>query len=368
MKVSLQAEVLKNKLSFVNHAVSTKQQLPILSHLLLDARDHSLTVNATDLEIGIQIQIPAEIEEEGKIAISARTFSELISSLSTDTLTIETKDSSVQVKTKRTKSTFQTMPSQDFPRLYEEKGILIASIHPEELRKELNAVIFAASNDVARANLSGVLMEQESNGFLLVATDGYRLSLKHYTIGQEDKVQLLEGETSMIVPARVLKEAIAMKEEIGNLMLYVSRQSNQIVLEQASTVLVGRLVDADFPNYEKIIPGDFSIRATFDREEMLKAVRICSIFARDIANIIKFSLKEDKIIVSAGENIVEVDAKAKGEENDIAFNARYLVEALTNIPAETIEFEMTGPLNPGVFKMQNDASYLHLIMPIKVQQ
>lgn len=368
MKIALQAEVLKNKLSFINHAISTKQQLPILSHILLSAKDSILTINATDLEIGIQVQLPVDIHEEGSIALPARTFSELISSLSSDVITIESKENSVNVTTKKTKSTFQTMPPTDFPRLFEEKGTLIATIDPEELKKELNAVIFAASSDISRANLSGVLVEQEAKGFLLVATDGFRLSLKHYTFGKEDKVQLIEGETSMIVPARVFREALSMKEEKGKLFFYVSPLRNQIILEQGSSILIGRLVEAEFPNYERIIPGDFSVRASFDREEMTKAVRICSIFARDVMNIIKLSLKEGKIIVSAGENTVEVDSLVKGEENEIAFNARYLLDVLQNIPSENIEFEMTGPLNPGVFKTQNDESFLHLIMPIKVQQ
>ncbi len=110
-----------------------------------------------------------------------------------------------------------------------------------------------------------------------------------------------------------------------------------------------------------------------DREELLKAVKICSIFARESANIIKFSLKEEKIVVSSqtpslGENTVDVAATLNGEENEIAFNARYLLEVLTILDEEELIFEMTGPLNPGVFKIKSDPSFLHLIMPIRLQQ
>jgi DNA polymerase-3 subunit beta len=178
---------------------------------------------------------------------------------------------------------------------------------------------------------------------------------------------------SFIVPSRVLKELVALKEEGKLIDVFVSAGSNQIIFEQAETTLVGRLIEAEFPNFEKIIPSDFSVSISFDRQELQKAVKICSIFARDAANIIKFSFKKDKIVVSSsssqiGENSVEVDAQLSGEENEIAFNAKYLIDLFANIQAKDMVFEMTGPLNPGVFKIKDDPSYLHLIMPIRVQE
>jgi DNA polymerase-3 subunit beta len=154
--------------------------------------------------------------------------------------------------------------------------------------------------------------------------------------------------------------------------VYISKESSQILFEQGETLLIGRLIDGTFPNYEKIIPTDFSANIQFDREEMLKAVKICSIFARDSANIIKLSLSKNQILVSSkspslGENTVTVDATLKGEENEIAFNSRYLIDVLSGITDKELVFEMTGPLNPGVFKIKDDNSYLHLIMPVRLQ-
>jgi DNA polymerase-3 subunit beta len=164
-----------------------------------------------------------------------------------------------------------------------------------------------------------------------------------------------------------------LKDEAEHMSIFITEQSNQIMFEGGETLLLGRLISGEFPSYERIIPSDFSATATFDREEMLKAVKICSIFARDSANIIKFSLRSNKIIVSSTtasteDNTVEIESTLKGEENEIAFNARYLLEFLSNIEATTLTFEMVGPLNPGVFKVENDASYLHLIMPIRIQE
>lgn len=368
MKVTLLTTNLQKKLSFINHAVSLKSQLPILFNILLETHEGKLKISATDLEIGIETLIPATIEEEGGITVPAKTFTELLSSLPDEKVTLEVNGASLILTSKKTKSVFPTTPKDDFPRLYEEKGEKIATLDTKTIQKDFSSVIFASSIDTTRPALSGVLVRKEAEGFLLVATDGYRLSLKHYKSAQGEGTE----ETSFIVPARVFKELLAIKEEEGSVSVYISQGSNQILFDQGETTLVGRLIEAEFPNFEKIIPSDFSVSVAFDREEMQKAVKICSIFARDAANIIKFSFKKEQIIVSSqsaaiGENTVAVDAKLSGEENEIAFNARYLVDLFANIDAKEVVFEMTGPLNPGVFKVKDDPSFLHLIMPIRVQ-
>jgi DNA polymerase-3 subunit beta len=367
MKVTILTGNLQKKLSFINHGVSLKSQLPVLLNILIETKNNTVKISSTDLEIGIEVYLPATIEEEGGITIPAKTFTELIGSLSDDSVTLQTVNSTLEVITKRTRSVFQTIPKEDFPRLYEEQGEKIATLEEKNIHKDLASVIFASSLDTTRPALSGVLVRNEEEGFLLVATDGYRLSLKHYKIANNTAVN-----SSFIVPARVFKELLAIKEKDTEIEMYVAQGSNQLLFSQGETVLVGRLIEAQFPPFEKLIPSDFSVSVSFDREEMQKAVKICSIFARDSANIIKLSLKQDKIIVSSqspslGENTVDVEAKLTGEENEIAFNSRYLVDLFANIEEKDIIFEMTGPLNPGVFKIEGDKSFLHLIMPIRVQ-
>jgi DNA polymerase-3 subunit beta len=158
--------------------------------------------------------------------------------------------------------------------------------------------------------------------------------------------------------------------EQGDTNLFLSTKNNQIIFEQDKTLVIGRTIEAEFPNYEKVIPTDAASVSVVDREELLKAAKICAIFARESTNIITLSLLKDKIVVSAkspslGENTVDVEARLTGEENQIAFNARYLLEALSNITENEINFSMTGPLNPGVFRIQDNNRFLHLIMPIR---
>lgn len=370
MKLTLRTDNLQKKLSFINHAISSKNDLPILLNILLSAKNGILTLSSTDLEIGIYTTLPVEVEEEGSITVPAKTFSELINSLSQETLTIETKEKSLMVNSKKTKSSFQTIPAEDFPKLFEEKGEILAKLSAKDLHTDFSCVIFASSLEAARPALSGILIRQEGKGFLLVATDGYRLSLKKTEmLGVQEVVT--QEEKSVIIPARVFREVLSLKEA-DEVTIYIAKNSNQVIFELGETIIIGRLIEAEFPSFAKIIPSDFSLQINFDREELLKAVKICSIFARDSANIIKLSCKQEKIVVSsqattAGENTVEVEAHLQGEENEIAFNARYLLDVLSNIEQNELVFEMTGPLNPGVFKVKDDASFLHLIMPIKVQ-
>lgn len=369
MKVEIIVSNLIGKLSFLNHAISSKSQLPILLNLLIETKDGKLRLSSTDLEIGIETYIPATIIEEGGVTVPARNFIELITSLSDTSLTLQTLQNSLEVIGKKTRSVFQTMPGPDFPKLYDEKGELIAVMEEKDLRKDFSTVVFSASQDTTRPALSGVLVRREAGGFLLVATDGFRLSLRHYKL-PDTKVST---QKSFIVPARVFRELLSIKEEKKEVEMYVAGGSNQILFQQGDTLLVGRLIEAEFPNFEKIIPSDFSLSVTFDREEMQKAVKICSIFARDSANIVKLHLQRDHITVSSntpsvGENKVEVDAVLTGEENEIAFNAKYLLDLLGNLSDNELVFDMIGPLNPGVFKIKGDTSFLHLIMPIRTGQ
>jgi DNA polymerase-3 subunit beta len=368
MKITLLTPNLQRKLSFLNKAISTKNQLPILLNILIETQENSIKLRATDLEIGVEITCPATIEEQGKTTVPARLFTELIASLTDESINIQTIDSKLEVSTKRTKSVFQTVSSEEFPRLYESKGEKLAILSGKDIKEELSSVVFSASQESTRPALSGVLVRKEAQGFLFVATDGYRLSLRHYKV-PETKIA---ENSSFIIPARVLRELLSMKEDDSDIEMFVSEKQNQILFEQDDTILVGRLIEAEFPTFEKIIPSDFSVNVSFDREELLKAVKICSLFARDSANIIKLSLTKGSINVSSGassvgENTVKVDASLNGEENEIAFNSRYLLDVLGNVTEKELTFDMIGPLNPGVFKVKNDESFLHLIMPIRVQ-
>lgn len=374
MKVSLISENLQKKILYLNHAISSRSQLPILLNFLIEARDGKIIISATDLEIGITAEIPVKTEEDGVITVPAKTFVELIGMAPSGKISLETTNEGLVLKGEREETVFQTTPAEEFPKLYEDKGKQIMVLKKETIEKDFSKVVFAASPDSERPALSGVLIKEEKDGFLLVATDGYRLSLKKRALQNTKKEKGEEG-VSMLVPSRVIRELIQMEKdaEVEDVRVYTSKGKNQIIFSQNDTILVGRLIEAEFPNYEKIIPTDFSTKTVFERDGLQKAIKEGYVFARQTAGIIKMSIEKNKILVSAnapsvGKNQIEVEAKTTGEENEIAFNARYLLDFLSNSTSETISFEMNGPLNPGVFREIDDPSFMHLIMPIRVQE
>jgi DNA polymerase-3 subunit beta len=367
MKVTFLSDNLQNKISFLNHAVSIRGQLPILSNFLLEAKAGKLIISATDLEIGISSSVPVSVEKEGKTTAPAKNFSDLLMNLGSQKITLDLEGETLNLKGEKTKASFQTMPAEEFPKLYEDKGNEIISFKKEEVEELILRVAFSAAQDSSRPALSGILIDKDKSNIVLVATDGVRLSL------QKNAFKTKRGlEESILVPARIIKELLLIKEDESLIKTYISKKNNQILFTQGETILTGRLIGAEYPDYQKIIPQKFDTKVNLNREELLNAVKICSIFARETANIIKFSIAKDKITVSAnspsiGEDNVEVEAKATGEENEIAFNAKYLLDILSAVDKEELIFEMTGPLNPGVFKIKDDDSFLHLIMPIRVQ-
>jgi DNA polymerase-3 subunit beta len=367
MKVTFLSDNLQKKISFLNHAVSSRGQLPILSNFLLEAKEGKLIISATDLEIGISSSIAVNIEKEGRTTIPAKNFSDLLTNLGSQKITLNLDGDTLNLTGEKINASFQTIPAEDFPKLYEEKGEELTTLKKIEVEESILRVVFAAAQDSNRPALSGILLDDDKNMVTMVATDGVRLSL------QKNVFKTKEGlRKAIVVPARIIRELLSIKEDEGLVRVFISEENNQILFAQGETTLVGRLIGAEYPDYQKIIPEQFETKVDLNREQLLNAIKICSVFARETANIIKFTIKKEKLIVSAnspsvGEDNVEIEAKTTGEENEIAFNAKYLLDVLMGINKEELVFEMTGPLNPGVFKIKDDASFLHLIMPIRVQ-
>lgn len=369
LKVTVLSINLKGAVTLAHHAISSRSQLPILLNFLLEAKNGELYISSTDLEIGIKTKVPAKVEEEGEITVPGKTFLDLVSNIDQEKVELSEKQGTLELKAEKLRTTFPTLPANDFPKLYESKGEKAGELKKEDFDKELTKIVFAAAQDSGRPALSGVFMKKGEKGITVVATDGYRLSLKQKLVVNQAK----EGDAqSLLIPARVIKELAGLKGEEQKIEIFTSDKSNQVLFQCGDTIMVGRLIEAEYPDYQKIIPEEFSTKVVFDRQEAQNAVRVCSVFAREAANIVKMSIGKNNITFSAsassvGENEAEIDAKTEGEENEIAFNARYLLDLFSNLDTEGMIFEMSGPLSPGVFRIEKDDSYLHLIMPIRVQ-
>lgn len=373
MKVDCLQENLQKSLSLVARIASQKGQLPALLNVLLSAKKNSFSLWATDLDLGIRVETPAKIEEEGEITVPAKLLFEFVSSLLPGKVELEAKGTTLGLKTQNQKASFSGIPASEFPTFDDKKGVFLLSLEGDSLRKIIKNIAYAASSDESRPILSGVLLKSDGKNCFFVATDGYRLSFKE--INEKTK----EGKGfALIIPARLLKElGFLIDKEDGEgktrVDVFITPQQNQIRFGVGGGVLVGRLIEGEFPNFEKIIPQGAATTAVVDREELLKSIKIASVFARDSANIIKLAIKKDGFLISAnapqiGENQSLVEAQVKGDENKIAFNGRYLLEFLVNLEEKELIFEMTGSLNPCIFKVKGESSFFHLIMPVRIQE
>jgi len=373
MKVSLLQENLAKGVLMVERMVANKAQLPVLSNILLVTEMGKLKISATNLETGMNLWISSKVEKPGKITIPAKVFLELVSSLPKDTVILETEGERLKVVCGKFKAIINGILAEEFPEVPSlkggsKKGVESLIIKTDILESCVDQVAMAAGIDEARPIFTGVKWEI-SKDIKLAATDGYRLSVKKIK-----GVKWVGDLKEMVVPARALMELtkIISKVDDEEVLIAVTDKDKQLILALKDVEVVTRLIEGEFPDFEKIVPKSSSTTIEFDKEELTQAVRAAAIFARDSANIVKFKVIDSNLLISAnapqvGENEVKVSILQKGEDTEIAFNSRYLLEILSLIKAERLTLSMSGPLSPGVFKEVPDKDFLHIIMPVRVQ-
>lgn len=366
MKLQILQENLIKALIRVGRIIQTKPQLPILQNILLETEEGRLKLTATNLETTEIVWIGAKIQEEGSLCVPSKLLSEYISSIPQGTVSLEEKEGALLIQCLGFKATIPGSPSIEFPPVAKntEKNPMI--LNKETFIMSVEQVIFSAATDEGRPILTGIKITQKEGSVVFAATDGYRLSVKK---------QLMEGvsDLNLLVPAKAIGEVLKISGEEKGVteIAFFKLKDNQLVFVIGDTEVRTRLIDGDYPVYEKIIPTKVNTTVIFEKEQLLRAVRSASIFARDSANIIKMHIDTSSVSVSAntpqvGEDQVDVEARIDGEGGDLAFNSRFLLDLLTNVSSDEVILEMTGSLNPGVFKLVGDNSYLHIIMPVRI--
>lgn len=390
MRLSVLQPVLARGLSAVGRCVAARPTLPVLANVLLAAEKDHLKLSATNLETGINYWVSAEIMEQGAITIPAKVLVDFVTSLPSQNVILKTLDSILHLSCGSFEANINGITASEFPEISRALEKPTLKLPLAAISKAISQVAFAAATDEGRPVLTGVLVDIRKDELRLVATDGYRLSKKVISgIGQ------IVGEgkgMKLIVPARTLSEvgrligdtSESITEE-GNqplkkekkLNIAVLPEHNQIIFILDDVEISSGLIEGKFPDFAKIIPTEKKATVEVDTAELTHAVRIASIFARDSANVIKFSCDEKLgMELSAntkevGDNVSRVTAKVEGEKTSIAFNSRYILDLLGSIGSERLVLEFSGNLAPGIFKplleKREELPFLHLIMPVRVQ-
>ena len=370
MKFSCNQDTFSKYLNIVSRIVTTKPGLPILSNVLFESDKGKLTMKTTDLELSISTWIGADIQDDGKITAPAKQLSEFVNSIPEEKVDIDIVKQNFNISTSNNTASFNTMPSDDFPNIPTvEKEKFDFRVKKVDIVQAVNRVAFAAASDDIKPVLTGVKVEVEDDTVSFVATDGLRLSK------QSVKIEKGSGKKNFLVPVRAFSELTYIISELDTdeewVNIYILEDRNQVLFRLSDVDLVSRLIDGEFPEYKQIIPTGFETKCLIKRDDFLNSLKVVNIIARSVlGNKMVLDInKEGKLSLSAiqrdlGKNQSVFEGKVEGSDIKIAFSARLLADILNHIDSEDIVFECTDPVKPGVFKIEGDTEFVHLVMPM----
>ncbi len=378
MKISCLQENLAKGLATVGRAVATRSTLPVLSNILLESDEGQLRLAATNLEIGVNCWIGARVEEEGSTTVPARLLTEFVNSLPPGHIDMELAErtQTLNLKCARFEANIKGIDASEFPTVPTAESIEGQNnlyLETEAFRRMIDQVVFAAATDESRPILTGVLANFHQGGLTLAAADGFRLSVTSADVGVD-----LDEVASVIIPARALSELSRISaDQEDPIELIITPARNQILFHLSNTDLVSQLIEGAFPDYTQIVPKSHTTRTIVNTQELLKAVKVAFLFARDGANIIRLNvlpgseLTPGQMIVTGmsaefGDNVSELDASVEGNAIEIAFNARYLIDALSVAGTPEVALETTTSSSPGVIRPVGGDSFLCVIMPMHI--
>ena len=366
MKVICSRKDLFEGVQTAARAVSARSSLPILGHLLIRTQEDRIRLAATDLEIGIECSSPANVEEAGSLTAPARILSDVMSSLP-DSDVVLSVDEAHKVALKCGTSEYQILglPPEEFPMLPEVKDEVSFKVERTALRGAIEKTIFAVSQDESRASLTGILLVLADGGLKLVSTDTHRLCLVDCPALES------KGETTAIVPGRAMSELHRVVGE-GEGTIDVSVSQSQVLFNVDDTILVSRLIEGQFPNFQKVIPEEYTKKLIVPSEPFLQSVRRAAIVARENANRVVLRTADAKITVTAESSAVgtayeEVDIVREGEDIEMAFSSKYLLDFLGVVDTEAVEMQLTGGLNPALLKPHEGENYSYVLMPMQIR-
>ncbi len=367
MKFNVLQENLKNSLNYLQKVIPTKPQISVLSSILLQLKDQKLILSATDLYLGIKTELIVETENTGELIVNGELLKNIINSLENGKISFELKDNFLIIKQGRTTSRLACQNSEEFPSFPVVEGDSFY-LGLDDLEKIQTAVAFCASVDQSRPVLTALMFKFSKLGLEVVATDGFRLSsLFLRTISSEQ-------DKTILIPAKALNELyrIAKQAEVQKIEILVASELKQLLFKLNQIEMYVRLIEGDYPPYEKIIPPSFILNIEFDGLEFLTQLKRAAIFSRDVSNVVKLAIEKNRMLISSqspslgeysGEITINNDSDQTGE---IAFNVNYLIYFINALKPETLIFGMNESLKPAIFKNKTTEDYFYIAMPFRV--
>ena len=364
--------------NIVRRAVAGDSPIPVLKGILLTARESSLILESTDTEIRITHSIAAEIMEEGTAVVPAKYFGDLVRFLSDTKVEIKTMENgqSLQVIYANSEVHLNCFDFQEYPFLKQEDREPLFTIDPAVLSESIKQVSFAAARDLSRPVLTGTLFDAKTpERVTMVCTDSHRLTMKEF---QVTPLQKNIDPIKAIIPSRVLNELnrIISGNTSEEEKVFVGFSPTNVFFKFGSTMIRSLLIEGQFPHYEEVVPKTISTTIEADSGDFYNSLNRAALIAfaeaKGRGHIIRQKIEENVMNMYARANDVgevheEIPIVKEGEDMEIAFNAKYLLDAIKIIDSKKINIEYTGPLSPALIKSENEYSkYLYLILPIRI--
>ncbi len=364
MKIECIKEQLEDALNKANKISAKSNTLPALSGLYLNARQNSLSIKATNLDLGISINIPVRIIEPGIVVVPAQVMTSFITSLTSDkNITISTKGQTLELKTKNTKTTIKTLSSDDFPVIPEIDDDKIFSIPARDLVFGIRSVAYAAAIGGSRPELSSVAITHNGDSLVFAATDSFRLAEKKIRTKKAPRFkQILIPQKNAIEISRIFDKG---EEEIS-----ISVEEHQVAMRTNNVYLTSRIVDGNFPDYRQIIPKETKTKAVVLKQDLINALKISLVFSDNFNQLTFKASPKAKIFeleaknTSVGESSDMVDAALEGEDLSINVNHRYFTDCFQSITTDSVSLEFGGQAKPIIVRGVGDTSFLYLVMPM----
>ncbi len=364
MEVHVDRDAFLRGLQLVSNVVEPRQTLPILANVLVQCEGEQIQVTATDLEVGARVSMPAKIARPGSITLPARKLLEIVKELPDAPLTVRVQENAwAGLRCGGAAYKLVGLAPEDFPAVAPGDALRWLTVDGKLLRDMLGQTSFAMSHDESRYALNGVLLVVQDKEIRVVATDGHRLALASRPLpGGAAPVTGIVPRKAVHEIARVLGAGEEVQLAVGD---------NQFALRMPSVLLMARLIEGTFPNYEQVVPKGHPHRIVLSRAMLTAALRRVSVLSEERTRPVKFTLGAGALKLSAyhpdfGEAEESVDIDYSGEEVAIGFNSRYVLDALGAQSADQVVLEMKDALSPGVVRSLEDEGSLCVIMPMRI--
>jgi len=366
MEVNCRKEELFKGVQLVQNAISPRSTLPVLSNILFESNGEGLRLSSTDLEIGIRCHVKADIRSGGATTVPARLLNEFLRTLEDDQeLSIKIDDShKIEIRSGRDRCMLMGLPKEDYPVLPEFSQDRSLPISQKMIKEMIRKAAFAVSTDENRYVLNGVNFITDKGRITLISTDGRRLA--YIQRDCEDKKSIINA----IIPSKAINElARILNTEEKDVGIQMGFTENQVTFKYKDTIILSRLIDGSFPNFDQIIPKNHDIQLRFNTRKLLSATQRAAVGTLEKGGSVRLNLSPGKFqMFASSQGRVEAESELeidyKGEPFSIAFNPAYMIDVLRALETDEIFMELTTPLNPGVIHPIGDDHYKYVLMPM----